>query len=227
MLDNSKMFKYCFIIIPIVLFTIYNLVFSIQSFPTFNQKKDLIKTTKKGDSLKKITGNLFQKLNLSEKEKEYLQKMMYIQKMWKSLDDLHEEFFFNPQIKSPYAIVGKSYLSSCLQTTPRCIRIVYNSNKQQYVYFEQNGEDKVHIYDKFRVDIGGLVCDLLLNETPEQCVSFMFFELYKKYSELIPKDVLYYLIVDTIYKIQEKKNTLCFCVEMLMSYNHIIYSSVF
>lgn len=139
---------------------------------------------------------------LNEKDKQIIIKDMNKNGFFNTIDSifLGKELLDYEKHISIYYLLGKSFMTSYLKTTPNCLRIVNKSHEKSilgYIYVE-NYDYKMKDYDKLKIILSGV----------------LFHNMYSKKKLLFPKEDILFL----------KKNNNKYDIHLL---SHSIYNILF
>ena len=190
-------------------------------------RKDRVSVINKYIRNKPMTNRIVQLTQeLSDNEVNSLLKSRY-PNVLEALDEWHiHKFGSEFEDKNHYELLGEAFISSQLQTTPKCLRIAnYPECKQGYIYFNEKGGDS-HSYDSFRVIVGSIICEDVLEDRISNIV-LKTKDVIESFSADIPVCTLEHLLIDTFMKIHKNKNKLSLGCKILENCNALDFQSVF
>ncbi len=163
---------------------------------------------------------------LSDKEFNSLFKA-FSPRILESLDKLHlRKFGHAYENKTSYELIGEAFISSTLQTTPRCLRVTNHPEWERgYIYYFKRSNEP-HLYDSFRVIAGSVICEDVLKGSLDN-IALKTKELIESFSSEIPVCTIEQLLIDTMLKIHKNKNKICFGCKVLENLGALDFQSVF
>ena len=161
---------------------------------------------------------------LNEKQKKIVKNNIHSKKFFDIIDEifLGKEIIEKNEKISTFFLVGKGFMTTYLNTTPNCLRILNKSHKKYelgYIYTEF-WSNKISEIDQLKIICSGILFhDICSNKKLELCKNDLLLlrELKKKYNVNDIIDEIYYII----YK---NKNKLLRLRSILENNKSIIYS---
>lgn len=163
---------------------------------------------------------------LTDKEFNSLFKT-FCPRILETLDKWHiRKFGHDYENKTSYELLGEAFISSILQTTPRCLRVTNHPEWERgYIYYRKESIES-HSYDSFRVIAGGVICEDVLEGRLDN-IALKSKNLVESFSTQIPVCTLEHLLIDTMLKIYKNKNKIRFGCEVLENSKALDFQSVF
>ena len=144
-----------------------------------------------------------------------------------TLDKWHiRKFGHDYENKTSYELLGEAFMSSHLQTTPRCLRVTNHPEWERgYIYYFKRSNEP-HLYDSFRVIAGGVICEDVLEGRLDN-IALKSKNLVESFSIQIPVCTLEHLLMDTVLRIYKNKNKIRFGCKVLENSKALDFQSVF